>query len=74
MDVCRYTMFIPLYPIGIGAEWWLMYLSIEHVGKISPALAYFFYFLLALYVPGKYLLYFYSAGCEHAQWETYMNS
>ena len=46
-------MFIPLYPIGIGAEWWLMYRSIEHVGKISPALAYFFYFLLALYVPGE---------------------
>ncbi|KAK3201789.1 hypothetical protein GRF29_164g646795 [Pseudopithomyces chartarum] len=54
-----YTMFIPLYPIGIGAEWWLMYLSIEHVGKISPALAYFFYFLLALYVPGAYKMFTY---------------
>lgn len=49
----RYTMFYPLYPIGIGAEWWLMYQSIEPVGKISPVLPPVFYFLLALYVPGK---------------------
>jgi very-long-chain (3R)-3-hydroxyacyl-CoA dehydratase len=48
----RYTMFYPLYPIGIGAEWWLMYKSIEPVGKVSPVLPPVFYFLLALYVPG----------------------
>jgi hypothetical protein len=52
-DKSRYTMFYPLYPIGIGAEWWLMYRSIEPVGKVSPVLPPVFYFLLALYAPGK---------------------
>lgn len=45
-------MFYPLYPIGIGAEWWLMYRSIEPVAKINSVLPPIFYFLLALYVPG----------------------
>lgn len=54
LEWVRYTMFIPLYPMGIGAEWWLMYKSVDPVGKISPVLAWFFYFLLALYVPGEY--------------------
>ena len=49
----RYSMFFVLYPIGIGAEWWLMYSAIEPAGAISSALPALFYFLLALYVPGK---------------------
>lgn len=52
----RYTMFYPLYPIGIGAEWWLMYRSVEPVGDISPLLKGVWWFLLALYVPGRFLL------------------
>ncbi|KAF2629462.1 PTPLA-domain-containing protein [Macroventuria anomochaeta] len=55
----RYTMFYPLYPIGIGAEWWLMYKSIGPVGKISPLLPPVFYFLLALYAPGAYTMFTY---------------
>lgn len=51
-DEDRYTMFYPLYPIGIGAEWWLMYKSIGPVGEVSSVLPPVFYFLLALYVPG----------------------
>lgn len=47
-------MFFPLYPIGIGAEWWLMYQSVGPVGDVSRVLAGVFYFLLALYVPGKH--------------------
>jgi hypothetical protein len=47
-------MFIPLYPIGIGAEWWLMYRSLGPVGRVSGVLPYVWYFLLALYVPGKW--------------------
>lgn len=54
-DWIRYTMFYVLYTIGIGAEWWLMYRSIEPVGKLSPVLPSVFYFLLALYVPGMLL-------------------
>ena len=54
-DWIRYTMFYALYPIGIGAEWWLMYRSIEPVGEISAVLPPVFYFLLALYMPGMLL-------------------
>ncbi|KAF9691479.1 hypothetical protein EKO04_010203 [Ascochyta lentis] len=55
----RYSMFYPLYPIGIGAEWWLMYKSIGPVGKVSPVFPPVFYFLLALYVPGAYTMFTY---------------
>lgn len=46
-------MFYPLYPIGIGAEWWLLYRSIEPAGEISSVIPPIFYFFLALYIPGK---------------------
>lgn len=46
-------MFYILYPIGIGAEWWLMYRAIGPGGEINSLIPPFFYFLLALYVPGK---------------------
>jgi very-long-chain (3R)-3-hydroxyacyl-CoA dehydratase len=49
----RYTMFYPLYPIGIGAEWWLLYRAIEPAGKINAAIPPFFWFCLMLYIPGK---------------------
>jgi very-long-chain (3R)-3-hydroxyacyl-CoA dehydratase len=49
----RYSMFYPLYPVGIGSEWWLMYRCIEPLGKVSAVGPPIFYFLLALYVPGK---------------------
>jgi very-long-chain (3R)-3-hydroxyacyl-CoA dehydratase len=52
----RYTMFYPLYPIGIGAEWWLLYRAIEPAGKINAALSPFFWFCLMLYIPGKLIL------------------
>lgn len=47
-------MFYPLYPIGIGAEWWLLYRAAEPAGKINGAIPPFFYFCLLLYVPGKF--------------------
>ncbi|KAL5380238.1 hypothetical protein PMIN02_010697 [Paraphaeosphaeria minitans] len=52
----RYNMFYPLYPIGIGAEWWLMYRSVGPVGRVNATLPYVWYFLLALYVPGAYTM------------------
>ncbi|KAF2846406.1 PTPLA-domain-containing protein [Plenodomus tracheiphilus IPT5] len=55
----RYTMFYILYPIGIGAEWWLFYQAIEPAQKISGVIPPIFYFLLALYVPGAYKMYSY---------------
>ncbi|PVI03092.1 PTPLA-domain-containing protein [Periconia macrospinosa] len=55
----RYTMFFILYPIGIGAEWWLFYLAVGPARQLSPILPLIFYFLLALYVPGAYTMYMY---------------
>ncbi|KAH7344347.1 tyrosine phosphatase-like protein [Pyrenochaeta sp. MPI-SDFR-AT-0127] len=55
----RYTMFYPLYPIGIGAEWWLLYKAIAPGGKISPIIPPTFYFFLMLYIPGSYTMYTY---------------
>jgi very-long-chain (3R)-3-hydroxyacyl-CoA dehydratase len=49
----RYTMFYPLYPIGIGAEWWLLYRAIGPAGGINAMLPPFFWFCLMLYIPGK---------------------
>lgn len=46
-------MFYVLYPVGIGAEWWLFYQAIEPAREISGALPTVFYFLLGLYVPGE---------------------
>lgn len=48
-------MFFVLYPVGISAEWWLMYRSIKPSGQVTPWLRPVFYFLLALYVPGGFL-------------------
>ncbi|KAH6852304.1 PTPLA-domain-containing protein [Alternaria alternata] len=55
----RYTMFYPLYPIGIGAEWWLLYQAIAPGAKISPVIPLIFYFCLLLYIPGSYTMYTY---------------
>ncbi|KAK0384691.1 hypothetical protein NLU13_7169 [Sarocladium strictum] len=52
----RYSMFFVLYPVGISAEWWLMYRSIEPSGQVTPWLRPVFYFLLALYVPGTWYM------------------
>jgi very-long-chain (3R)-3-hydroxyacyl-CoA dehydratase len=49
----RYSMFYVLYPIGIGAEWWLMMRAAGPAGEINKALLPVFWFLLALYVPGE---------------------
>lgn len=49
----RYTMFFPLYPIGIGAEWWLLYRAIQPSKEVSPFIPPVFWFCLMLYVPGK---------------------
>ena len=49
-------MFYPLYPVGIGAEWWLLYRSIAPGAKVSPVIPLVFYFCLLLYIPGMILL------------------
>jgi very-long-chain (3R)-3-hydroxyacyl-CoA dehydratase len=49
----RYSMFFPLYPVGIGAEWWLLYRAIKPSKNISAIIPPVFWFCLMLYVPGK---------------------
>jgi very-long-chain (3R)-3-hydroxyacyl-CoA dehydratase len=49
----RYSMFYPLYPVGMGAEAWLMYRAIGAAGEKSGVLAGVFWVCLGLYVPGK---------------------
>ncbi|KAK2016845.1 tyrosine phosphatase-like protein [Colletotrichum eremochloae] len=55
----RYTMFYPLYPVGIASEFWLLYLAVEPARRVSPVLPPLFYFCLCLYVPGSYIMYTY---------------
>ncbi|KZL75552.1 protein tyrosine phosphatase-like protein [Colletotrichum tofieldiae] len=55
----RYTMFYPLYPIGIASEFWLLYLAIEPASRVNAVLPPIFYFCLCLYVPGSYTMYTY---------------
>lgn len=47
----RYSLFVILYPVGIGSEWWLMYNATKVTGNIAVLAV--FYFFLGLYVPGK---------------------
>ncbi|KAH7076223.1 tyrosine phosphatase-like protein [Paraphoma chrysanthemicola] len=53
----RYTMFYPLYPIGITSEWWLLYRAIEPAGQAWWGLKPIFWACLAAYVPGSYTMY-----------------
>ncbi|EAW21574.1 putative membrane protein [Aspergillus fischeri NRRL 181] len=53
----RYSLFIVLYPVGIGSEWWLMYKAAA--ATVNPIGAAVFYFCLALYVPGAFKMYSY---------------
>ncbi|KAL6705490.1 hypothetical protein ACN47E_006755 [Coniothyrium glycines] len=55
----RYTMFFPLYPVGIGAEWWLLYRAIRPGREVSWVIPPLFYFFLVLYIPGAYTMYTY---------------
>ncbi|KAF4201580.1 hypothetical protein CNMCM8927_001369 [Aspergillus lentulus] len=56
-DAVRYSLFIVLYPVGIGSEWWLMYKAAA--ATVNPIGAGVFYFCLALYVPGAFMMYTY---------------
>ncbi|KAL4979329.1 PTPLA-domain-containing protein [Aspergillus desertorum] len=53
----RYSLFIVLYPIGITAEWWLMYRA-AGITSISLVTG-IFYFCLGLYAPGSIMMYSY---------------
>ncbi|BCS03426.1 putative membrane protein [Aspergillus luchuensis] len=53
----RYSLFLILYPIGIGSEWWLMFQALRVTNSI-PVQALFVFFLF-LYGPGSPMMYSY---------------
>ncbi|KAJ5221504.1 uncharacterized protein N7469_010391 [Penicillium citrinum] len=53
----RYNTFYVLYPVGISSECALVYLALGPAGEIEPLLKWFLIAVLAIYVPGSYVLY-----------------
>ncbi|GKZ75730.1 hypothetical protein AnigIFM56816_000389 [Aspergillus niger] len=53
----RYSLFLILYPVGIGSEWWLMFQALRVTNSI-PVQALFIFFLF-LYGPGSPMMYSY---------------
>ncbi|KAF4953719.1 hypothetical protein FSARC_12325 [Fusarium sarcochroum] len=53
----RYNTFFLLYPIGILSECTLIWLATEPAGQINELFKYGLYAILAVYVPGSYVLY-----------------
>lgn len=48
---CRYSLFVILYPVGIGSGWWLVYKAAIVTGSMTVTAI--FYFCLGLYAPGE---------------------
>ncbi|CAK7262761.1 hypothetical protein SEPCBS57363_000208 [Sporothrix epigloea] len=58
--VLRYSTFLVLYPVGISSEVRLVYLAAATPGaaeRLHPYYPYALYAVLAVYVPGSYILY-----------------
>ncbi|CAK7211929.1 hypothetical protein SCUCBS95973_001290 [Sporothrix curviconia] len=58
--ILRYSTFLILYPVGISSEVRLVYLAASTPGaaeRLHPYYPYALYAVLAIYVPGSYILY-----------------
>ncbi len=53
----RYSTFLVLYPIGIASECRMILLAIEPSKEIHELAPWVLYAILAIYVPGTYILY-----------------
>ncbi|KAH5139211.1 very-long-chain (3R)-3-hydroxyacyl-CoA dehydratase [Parastagonospora nodorum] len=53
----RYNTFLVLYPLGVASECWLVYKAIEPAIRINEVYGYVLYAILAVYVPGIYVLF-----------------
>ncbi|KAF2126415.1 PTPLA-domain-containing protein [Dothidotthia symphoricarpi CBS 119687] len=53
----RYNTFLPLYPLGVASECWLVYSAIPAASKIDEKLGFALWGVLATYVPGFYVLF-----------------
>ncbi|CAM1505310.1 Fc.00g109470.m01.CDS01 [Cosmosporella sp. VM-42] len=55
----RYNTFFVLYPVGIFSECFLIWSAIKPAGDMSEYYSWLLYAVLAIYVPGSYVLYTY---------------
>ena len=53
----RYNTFLVLYPLGIASECWLVYSAIPLAKERNEMFAYALWVILAVYVPGSYILF-----------------
>ncbi|KAF5024008.1 hypothetical protein F66182_3954 [Fusarium sp. NRRL 66182] len=53
----RYNTFFVLYPVGILSECALMWLATDPAGQVNDLYKWILYAILAIYVPGSYVLY-----------------
>lgn len=53
----RYNTFLVLYPLGVASECWLVYSAIPLASKIREEYGYALWAILAIYVPGFYVLF-----------------
>jgi very-long-chain (3R)-3-hydroxyacyl-CoA dehydratase len=53
----RYNTFLVLYPLGVASECWLVWKASGPAGKVNELYAYGLYAILAIYVPGFYVLF-----------------
>jgi len=53
----RYNTFLVLYPLGIASECWLVYSAIPLAKERNKMFAYALWAILAVYVPGSYILF-----------------
>lgn len=53
----RYNTFYVLYPVGISSECILIILSLDRAAEVHPLYRWFLVVVLAIYVPGSYILY-----------------
>lgn len=53
----RYNTFYVLYPLGVASETWLIYKAIEPTSEWNPLFGYALWAILAIYVPGFYILF-----------------
>ncbi|OCL07892.1 protein tyrosine phosphatase [Glonium stellatum] len=53
----RYNTFYILYPLGVASETWLIYKAIEPASEWNPLFGYALWAVLAIYVPGFYILF-----------------
>jgi very-long-chain (3R)-3-hydroxyacyl-CoA dehydratase len=53
----RYNTFTILYPLGIASECWLVYSAIPLASQRNEMYGYALWAILAIYVPGSYILF-----------------